>query len=150
MITANIYEVVALLVALAFLILIIFAIPALIQVKKTARSVEDLTGQGRKTLDTLNALLKKTGESAGELDALVKRLKDLSTRLSTMSELISLNVRSPLATLLSLVIGFQYGLKYFIKSCEDRDKKDGNKKEGESKEGESREKGGEEDVKGQE
>ncbi len=132
MITANLYEIAALVAALALLLLIIFAIPALIQIKKTARSVEALTGESKKTLDTLNALLKKTGESAGELDVLVKKLKDLNSRLSSASEVMSGGLRNVLITLLSVIIGFQYGLKCFINSNEKKEEK------------------GEEDGKGQE
>ncbi len=161
MITADIYEIAALIAALAFLVLVIFAIPALIQIRKTARSVDEITGQSRKTIDALNTLIKKAGEGTGELDILIKRLKDLSNRLSTTAEFISLNIKSPLVTALSLIIGFQYGLKYFMKSTEEKGKKhgmEGEKDGGQTKDAEKeedkdqrdqREKGAGEDVKGQ-
>jgi uncharacterized protein YoxC len=161
MITANIYEIAAFIVALAFLVLVIFAIPALIQIKTTARSVEEITGQSKKTIEALNTLIKKAGEGTGELDILIKRLKDLSNRLSTTAEFISLNIKSPLVTALSLIIGFQYGLKYFMKSTEEKCKKhakDNEKggdrekdveKEEDKDQRDQIEKGAGEDVKGQ-
>ncbi|MFQ5427812.1 MAG: hypothetical protein ACE5EZ_02415 [Thermodesulfobacteriota bacterium] len=136
MITANIYEIIAFLLAAAFLILIIFAIPALLQIKKTAKSVEDLTTESRKSLEALNNLIKTTGDKAGELDGLFKRLSELSTRLSATAEMIGGNIKGPLITLLSLIIGLQYGFKYFMDHSQ----------EGKEKEGE----GGGENVKGQE
>ncbi len=136
MITANIYEIVAVILALAFLILIIFAIPVLLQIKKTVRSVEELSIESKKSLETFNGLMKKTGDTAGELDRLVKRLKDLSASFTGMSELISGNLKSTLITLLSLIIGLQYGLKYFINSS--------------TAETKAEEKKGGDDVKGQE
>lgn len=133
MITANIYEIVAFLLAAAFLLLIIFAIPALLQIKKTAKSVEDLTAESRKSLEILNKLFKITGDKAGDLDGL---FKELSARLGATAEIIGGGIKGPLVTILSLIIGLQYGFKYFINHCEcDKEKE---------------EEGGEEDVKGQE
>ncbi len=149
MITASIYEIAVLIIALAFLILVIFAIPALIQIKKTARSVEDLTGQGKKTVDALNDLIKKTSDRAGEVEVLVKRLKDLSTRLSTTAEFITLNIKTPLLTLLSLIIGFQYGLRQFMKSAQDGGSEEGGEAKGvRTSQKDDTEKGAGEDVEG--
>ncbi len=139
MITADVYEIVAIIVALAFLILIIFAIPVLLQIKKTVRSVEEFSNESKKSLETLNGLMKKTGDTAGELDALIKRLKDLATRTSGTAELIGTNFKDTIVTLLSLIIGLQYGLKYFIKRSEAKTSEDKT----------TEEKGGE-DVEGQE
>lgn len=137
MITANIYEIVAFLLAAAFLLLIIFAIPALLQIKKTAKSVEDLTAESRKSLEILNKLFKITGDKAGDLDGL---FKELSARLGATAEIIGGGIKGPLVTILSLIIGLQYGFKYFISHCEcDKEKEE-----------EEEEEGGEEDVKGQE
>ncbi len=119
MITANVYEIVAFLLALSFLVLIIFAIPALLQIKKTAKSVEDLTLESRKSLEMLNGILKKTGDKTGELDALFKRLRELSTSLTAMTEIIGGNIKAPLITLVSLIIGLQYGFKYFVNHSDD-------------------------------
>jgi len=140
MITADVYEIVAVILALAFLILIIFTIPVLLQIKKTAKSVEELSGESKKSLETLNGLMKKTGNTAGELDILVKKLKNLSTSLTGITELIGGNFKSTIATLISLIIGLQYGLKYFINNNTEKTKT------GERAE----EKQGGEDVKGQE
>jgi len=136
MITANVYQIVAIILALAFLILIIFTIPALLQIKKTARSVEELSNESKKSLETLNGLMKKTGETAGELDKLVKRLKDLTISFTGVTELVSGNLKNAIVTLLSLIIGLQYGLKYFRDSATEKTK-------------EKRQEGGA-DVKGQE
>jgi len=130
MITANVYEIVAFLLVIAFCILIIFAIPALLQIKKTAKAVEDLTQESKKSLEVLNGVLKKTGDKAGEVDALLKRLGEVSRSLGTTADIIGGNLKGPFITLISLIIGIQYGLKYFIKRS-------------------AEEKGGE-DVKGQE
>ena len=126
MITANVYEIVAFLLGVAFLLLVIFAIPVLLQIKKTARSVEDLTSESKKSLEILNNLLKTTGDKAGELDALFKRLRELSTRLSTTAEIIGSGIKGPLITLISLIIGLQYGFKYFMNHAEkDKEEKEG-------------------------
>jgi len=136
MITANVYQIVAIILALAFLLLIIFTIPALLQIKKTARSVEELSNESKKSLETLNGLMKKTGETAGELDKLVKRLKNLTISFTGVTELVSGNLKNAIVTLLSLIIGLQYGLKYFRDSATDKAKE--------------KKQGGGEDVKGQE
>jgi len=118
MITANVYEIVAVILALAFLILIIFIIPVLLQIKKTARSVEELSSESKKSLETLNGLMKKTGDTAGEFETLVKKLRDLSASFTGMAEIVSGNFKNTIITIISLIIGLQYGLKFFMNSSE--------------------------------
>ncbi len=119
MITANIYEITAFLLVIAFLILIIFAIPALLQIKKTAKAVENLSQESKKSLETLNGLLKSTSDKKGDLEALFRRLSDFSRSLGTTADIIGGSLKGPFITLISLIIGIQYGLKYFIKCSEE-------------------------------
>jgi len=130
MITANIYQIVALIIALAFFILVVFLIPTLIQLKKTVKSVEDLSRESRKSMELINSLLEKTGGPAGELGDIVKRVKSVGTKMIDIAEFFVDNLRSPLITILSLLLGVEFGVKHLLK-------KDG-------------EIGGEEDVKTQE
>ncbi|MFQ5441366.1 MAG: hypothetical protein ACE5EB_01425 [Thermodesulfobacteriota bacterium] len=135
MITANIYQIVALVIALAFLILIIFAIPTLLQLKRTVKSFEELSTESKKSLGMLNNLLAKTGEHTGEVEEIFERVKHLGLKIINTAEFFVENIKSPLVTILSLVLGVQFGLKHFLRKEEkEEDEKDGGEKDVDGKE----------------
>jgi len=133
MITANIYQIVALVIALAFLILVVFSIPTLLQLKRTVRSFEELSTESKKSLGILNNLLEKTGEHTGEVEEIFERVKNIGLKIINTAEFFVENIKSPLVTILSLLLGIQFGLKHFLKH-EEKDEKDGGEKDVDGKE----------------
>lgn len=118
MITVDVYQIVALIIAIAFLIFIIFTIPTLVQIKRTVRSVEELSLEGKKTIETLNTALRKTGEGVGDLEEILKKIREAGLKLVTVLEIFVDNIKSPLATLVGFILGVQYGLKHLLKKKE--------------------------------
>ena len=121
MITANIYEIAVLLVALAFLVFIVFAIPTMLQIRRMVKALEELSAESRKSVQTLNTLLKRAGDQAGDIEEVVKKVKEVSLKAANLAELVVDNIKSPLITVLSLILGFRFGFKRLLK----RDKKGG-------------------------
>jgi uncharacterized protein YoxC len=114
-VTANIYEIALVIIALAFLALVIAAIPMLMQLKKTIRAVGELSTEGRKTVEVLNVLVKKTGDQAGDIEELVKRVKEVGLKATGMIEILLDNIKNPLIAILSMLLGIEFGMKRFIK-----------------------------------
>lgn len=120
-ITIGVYEFAVLIIALAFLILVIALIPTLLQLKKTIKAFEDLTEEGRKTVEALNSIVKGAGAHTGDLDEVVKSVKNVVLKLTDLMAMLIDNVRSPLITIISLIFGVEKGFKRFFS----RDKKGG-------------------------
>ena len=114
-ISAELYEIAVLIIALAFLVLVIAAIPTLIQLKRTVKAVEELSEESRKSVETLNGLFKRTGEHAGEFDSVLEKFRDVGLKAGSLGELVVDSVRNPLITLLSLLLGLEVGMKQLIK-----------------------------------
>ncbi|HLC18688.1 MAG TPA: hypothetical protein VJM57_06725 [Thermodesulfobacteriota bacterium] len=121
MISADIYQIAVLLIALAFLILVVFTIPTLVQMRKTVRAVEELSSESKKSIELLNSILKRAGDQADDVEEVLKKVKEVGLKVIGLAELVVDNIKSPLITLLSLFLGFEFGFKRLIK----RDKKGG-------------------------
>lgn len=119
-ITANAYEVAVLIIAIAFLIIVIAAIPAILQFKRTIKALEDLSAESRRTVEILNIVLKKAGDEIGDVEELVKKVKEVGLKITGITEMFIENIKSPVITFLSLLLGFEFGLKRFFK----KDKKE--------------------------
>lgn len=112
--SAGIYELAALIAALAFLLLVIFLIPALMQLKRTIRSVEELTVEGRKTVESVNLLAGKVREQSDDIEGLVDRFKEVGNSAAGLAEVIIENIRTPIITIFALIFGAEFGLKQFL------------------------------------
>jgi len=121
MISADIYQIAVLLIALAFLIFVVFTIPTLVQMRKTVRAVEELSSESKKSIELLNSILKRAGDQADDVEEVLKKVKEVGLKVIGLAELVVDNIKSPLITLLSLFLGFEFGFKRLIK----RDKKGG-------------------------
>ncbi len=123
-VTANIYEIAIVIIALAFLVLVIAAIPMLTQLKRTIRAVGELSTESRKTVEVLNVLVKKTGDQAGDIEELVKRVKEVGLKATGIVEILLDNIKNPLIAILSMLLGIEFGMKRFIKKEKKGDSED--------------------------
>lgn len=119
--TASIYEISVLLIALAFVVLVLAAIPALLQAKRTIKAVEDLTLEGKKAVENVNFIVKKAGDRAEDIDELVKEAADVGKKVVGLADSVVDSVKIPIITLISTVIGAEHGFRSFFR----RDKKEG-------------------------
>ncbi len=121
-ITANAYEIAILLVSLAFLVLVIVLIPMVLQLRRTIKAMEELTVESKKTVESLNEIIKITGIEAGDVEELVKKVKDVGLKFVTLAEMLADGVKSPLITIISLILGVEHGFRRFFRR---REKKGG-------------------------
>ena len=115
MVTASIYEIAIIIIALAFLVLVIAAIPLLIQLKKAMKSVEELTTEGKKTAEVLTSLFNKTNDQAGNIEELVKKINVVGLKATGIAEILLDNIKSPLIAILSMLLGVEFGMKHLVK-----------------------------------
>lgn len=121
-ITANVYEIAILLVSLAFLVLVIVLIPMVLQLRRTIRAMEELTVESRKTVESINEIIRITGVQAGDIEELVKKVKDVGIKFASLGEMLADNIKSPLITIISLLFGVEHGFRRFFRR---REKKGG-------------------------
>ncbi len=117
-VTADIYEIAVVIIALAFLVLVIAAIPMLLQLKRTIRAVGELSTESRKAVEVLTVLCKKTGDQVGDIEELVKRIKIVGLKATGIAEILLDNIKNPLIAILSMLLGIEFGMKRFIKKDE--------------------------------
>ncbi|MBI5643718.1 MAG: DUF948 domain-containing protein [Deltaproteobacteria bacterium] len=120
-ITADISDIALLIIALAFLVLVIAVIPALLQLKRTFQAVEELTVEGKRTVEGVNVIVRKAGDQLGDIEELVIKVKDVGLKATNLGELIIDTVRNPLISIISIFFGAEEGFKRFF----NREKKGG-------------------------
>ncbi|MBI2413622.1 MAG: DUF948 domain-containing protein [Deltaproteobacteria bacterium] len=119
--TADISDIAILIIALAFLIFVLAVVPALLQLKRTFQAVEELTAESRRTIESINVIVKKAGDQLGEVEELVTKVKDVGLKVTGLAEMIVDNVRNPLIGIISFFFGAEEGFKRFFR----REKKGG-------------------------
>ena len=113
-ISADIFDLAIFLIGLAVFIFVIAFIPALLQLKRTFRAIEELTVESKKTVEIVNLIAKKVQDQTGDIEELVKKIKEVGVKVTVLADLVVDNVKSPLITILSLLFGASEGLKSFF------------------------------------
>ena len=119
-ITLGVVEIAILIVALAFLALVITLIPTLLQLKRTIKAVEELAGESKTAGMSINHIIVKAGEQVEDIEELTRRVKEVGAKVIDLLEMVVDTVKNPLITLLGLIIGVEFGFKKLFK----RDKKE--------------------------
>ncbi len=114
-VTADLNDIAIIIAVAAFLALVIALVPMILQIKKTIKAVEDLTVESRKTVEGVNSLVNRLNSQAGDLDELVKRVKEVGLKMTAVAELVVDNIRSPVITVLSLLLGTRRALKRLLR-----------------------------------
>lgn len=114
-VTADLNDIAVIIAVAAFLVLVIALVPMIFQIKKTVKAVEDLTVESRKTVEGVNSLVSRLNSQAGDLDELVKRVKEVGLKTTAIAELVVDNIRSPVITVLSLLLGTRRALKRLLR-----------------------------------
>ncbi|OGQ59029.1 MAG: hypothetical protein A3J24_08440 [Deltaproteobacteria bacterium RIFCSPLOWO2_02_FULL_53_8] len=113
-ITITIYELSALIVAIGFLVLVITLIPSIRQVKKTANAMEELSIEGKKSVEHLNVILAVAGKEADEIKEVIERLKGTGLLAADLADSILENLKGPAVSIISLIFGAEAFLKCFL------------------------------------
>jgi uncharacterized protein YoxC len=124
-ITADVYDFAIFLIGLGFFIFVIALVPALLQLKRTFKAVEELTNETRKTVEVVNFIAKKTQDQVADFEELISRVKDLGIKVTGLGDIVVDNVKGPIISFLSFIFGAEEGFKRFFH----RNKKGGGKDE---------------------
>lgn len=120
-ITADLFDLAIFLIGLGFFIIAVALVPAILQLKRTFKAVEELTTETRKTVEIVNFVGRKVQDQTADIEELIARVKDLGVKVTGLGELVVDNVRSPLISFLSFLFGAEEGFKRFFH----RDRKKG-------------------------
>ncbi|OGP15485.1 MAG: hypothetical protein A2052_01265 [Deltaproteobacteria bacterium GWA2_54_12] len=124
-ITADVYDFAIFLIGLGFFIFVIALVPALLQLKRTFKAVEELTNETRKTVEVVNFIAKRTQDQVADFEELISRVKDLGIKVTGLGDIVVDNVKGPIISFLSFIFGAEEGFKRFFH----RNKKGGGKDE---------------------
>lgn len=124
-ITADVYDFAIFLIGLGFFIFVIALVPALLQLKRTFKAVEELTNETKKTVEVVNFIAKRTQDQVADLEELITRVKDLGIKVTGLGDIVVDNVKGPIISFLSFIFGAEEGFKRFFH----RNKKGGGKDE---------------------
>ncbi len=110
--TVSLQEISLFFIALGFFILVLYLIPAVLQIRQTAKALEDLSKEGRTTLEGLNLVLNRTEAYTEDIAELIKRFRDTGLKFVSLADLVADRLRSPVITLVSFLIGLDFALRH--------------------------------------
>jgi uncharacterized protein YoxC len=120
-ITVSISEFALLLAAIAFFVLIIYLIPTIIQLRNTAKGVEDFSQTAKEAVENVNSLIKKVDGQAEDMGEVAKKVKDVGLKAVHLADIVITQLKSPIITIVSIIAGIEFGLKHFRKKEGDKD-----------------------------
>ncbi|OGV99128.1 MAG: hypothetical protein A3I04_05885 [Nitrospinae bacterium RIFCSPLOWO2_02_FULL_39_110] len=114
--TVTLIELSFFLIAIGFLMLVVYLIPAIIQFRQTARSIQELSEESKKVLrDTVPVINKVKRQLDGIGDA-VEKFKSVGNRLPYIADAVAKQVKRPFV----LAAGLAGGIIYIFKSLKRR------------------------------
>lgn len=119
--TVTIAELSIFLAAIAFFILVIYLIPAIIQLRNTAKAVEDLSQRGKEAMEDISSLVKKLNGHAEDVGGVVKKVTDVGLKAAHLADIVVNQLKGPIITVTSIIAGIEFGLKHFKKKEGDKD-----------------------------
>lgn len=121
--TVTIGELSIFLAGIAFFILVIYLIPLIIQLRNTAKAVEEFSQKGREAVEDLNLLVRNLNGPAEDIGGVVKKAAEVGLKAVNLTDIVVNQLRGPLITISSIITGIEFGLKHFKKKEGDKDVK---------------------------
>lgn len=118
--TATLIELSIFLAAIAFFILVIYLIPAVIQLRGTAKAVEDFSQKGKEALENISLLVKRIDSQAEDAGDVIKRITQVGRKIVRLADIIVTQLNGPVITLASIIAGIEFGLRHFRKKEDDK------------------------------
>ena len=119
--TVTIAELSIFLAAIAFFILAIYLIPLIIQLRNTAKAVEDFSQKGKEAMEDVNLLAKKLNGPAEDIVGVVKKAAEAGLKAVHLTDIVVNQLKGPVITIASIIAGIEFGLKHFKKKEGDKD-----------------------------
>ncbi len=111
---SNAYEIAALITAVAVSALAISAIPAVLQIKRTVKAIEDLSLEARKLVETLNGILLKVDSGVSALEETTARIKQTGERISDVIDSFVENIKGPIEVIAGVLSLIECAFKLFF------------------------------------
>lgn len=121
--TVTISELSIFLAGIAFFILVIYLIPLIIQLRNTAKAVEEFSKKGREAMEDLNLLVKNLNGPAEDIGGVVKKAAEVGLKAVNLTDMVVNQLKRPVITISSIITGIEFGLKHFKKKEGDKDVK---------------------------
>lgn len=121
--TVTIGELSIFLAGIAFFILVIYLIPLIIQLRNTAKAVEEFSQKGREAMEDLNLLVRNLNGPAEDIGGVVKKAAEVGLKAVNLTDVVVNQLKGPLITISSIITGIEFGLKHFKKKEGDKDVK---------------------------
>ncbi|MBI3753276.1 MAG: DUF948 domain-containing protein [Deltaproteobacteria bacterium] len=119
--TITIAELSFLLAAIAFFLLVIYLIPGIIQLRSTAKAIEELSQKGKEAIEEITTLAKKLNGHAEDVGNVVKKITDVGLKAAYLADVVVNQLKGPIITLASIIAGIEFGLRHFKKKEGDKD-----------------------------
>ncbi|MBI5047427.1 MAG: DUF948 domain-containing protein [Deltaproteobacteria bacterium] len=110
-----------LLVAIAFFLLMIYLIPTVIQLRNTAKAIEEFLQKGKETMEGINSLVKKLDGPADDVGGMLKKIAEVALKVVHMVDMVVSQLKGAIIVLTSIIAGIEFGLKHFRKKEGDKD-----------------------------
>lgn len=116
--TVTIAELAIFLIAIAFFILVIYLIPAIIQLKNTAKAIEEFSQKGKEAMEEIGSIAKKMNGPAEDIGSVVKKITEVGMKAAYLADVAVTQLKGPVITLTSIIAGIEFGLKHLKKRKE--------------------------------
>ncbi len=113
--TVSLWELSLFIIAVAFVILLVTAIPALIQLRRTGRALQEFSEDGKELLADLKDITRTLNGSANDVNDAVGRIRDVTLKATGVAEGVIDAVKAPLYKMAAVMAGVTYALKHFRK-----------------------------------
>ena len=111
--TVSLAELSIFIIAISFLILVISVIPTLIQLRQTAKALQELSDEGKRLIGDVQEITQKVNGQVGEMEEAVKKVKDVSLKAAGVAGAVVDAIKKPAVTL--AIAGIMFGIKHFRK-----------------------------------
>jgi len=113
------YLVIGIVLTVAFIVLVLFAVSALIQLKKTLKNVDvlavNMNEQLSPLLDDLHDAVKKVNNEMDRFEDVVGTVKDIGDKVNATTRVVHEIVSSPLLKVASISSGAKEAIKKMVK-----------------------------------
>lgn len=111
--TVSLAELSIFIIAISFLILVISAIPALLQLRQTAKALQEFTDEGKRLVADVKEITQKVNGQVGEMEEAVKKVKEASLKAAGVAGAVADAIKKPAVTL--AIAAIMFGIKHFRK-----------------------------------
>lgn len=108
-------------IAIAFFILALYLIPTIIQLRKTAKAMEEFSQDGKEVFKDISLLLKKVNNQSEDAAQVIKKITDVGLKAAYLVDMVLTQVRGPIIAIASIITGIEFGFKHLIKRGGNKD-----------------------------